>query len=115
MRVTTAVTTSAICLVLAAAVLISGARAKDLAAMSLPALWLDAKKQTDDAGAHIVKLVSDLHDHTDKSLKVQPGDNQMADSRSLRLFGEHKKTLAQRNKVAERLRLWWELKTLHLG
>ena len=117
MRATTALNKTLTCLTIAAAVLVSGTHAKDLATLSLPALWIDAKKQADDPQQHLVKVATEsLHDHADKSIKVQTntGDGQQADHRSLRLLAERKKQGPTLH-VADRFRLWWSLNTLWLA
>lgn len=116
MRATTALNKTLTCLTIAAAVLVSGTHAKELATFTLPALWIDSQKQSDDPQQHIVKVASEsLHDHTDKSAKVQTtfGDSQQADHRSLRLLGERKKQGPTLH-VTDRIRLWWSLNTLWL-
>lgn len=117
MRATTAINTSIACLLIAAAVFVSGTHAKDLATLSLPALWIDAKKQADDPQQHMVKVAAEsLHDHTDKSVKVQTttGDGQQADSRTLRLLHEPKK-VSTNLRLTDRMRLWWSLNTILLS
>jgi hypothetical protein len=117
MRATTAINKTFTCLLIAAAVLVSGTHAKDLATLSLPALWIDAKK-AEDPQQHIVKVATEsLHDHADKSVKVQAstsGDGQQADTRSLRLLHERKKQGPTQH-ITDRVRLWWSLNSLWLA
>lgn len=117
MRATTALSTTVTCLLIAVGVLVSGTHVKDIASIALPAMWLDAKKQADDPQQHIVKVAAEaLHDHADKSLKVQTasGDGQQADTRSLRLLHERKKSGSTLH-VTDRVRLWWSLNSLWLA
>lgn len=88
------------CLSIAAAVVVNGTHAKDLAAAAATS-WHDTHKTADDtAAAHFIK--ADLHHHADGTLKVQHqgGDGHQADSRSLRLLnhkrGVHRARLASR-------------------
>lgn len=116
MRATTTIGTTLTCFLIAAAVLVSGSHAKDLATLSLPALWLDAKKQADDPQQHIVKVTSEsLHDHADKTFKVQiAGDGQQADTRTLRLLHDRRK-VGTVHRLSDRVRLWWSLTSLSLS
>jgi hypothetical protein len=96
--------TTLACLLIAAAVLVSGTHAKDLASLTSPNAIADTHK-TDDAAQHIVKIAPELHHHSDNSAKVQiANDGQQADHRSLRLH-EHKKET--RGRLATRLRGLW--------
>lgn len=117
MRATTAISKTFTCLAIAAAVLVSGSHAKDIATLSLPAFWVDAKK-ADDPQQHIVKVASEsLHDHADKSVKVQTAaasDGQQADTRSLRLLHDRKKQGPTLH-LTDRVRLWWSLNYLWLA
>lgn len=105
-----------ISLLIAAAVLLSGTHAKDFAIVTLPILWIDAKKQADDSGHHAVKAASDLHNHSDSSAKVHhaSGDGHLSDTRSLRLI-HHKKAAMLHNRLSDRLRTWWQLTALQLS
>lgn len=115
MRATTALSKTFICLIIAIAVLVSGTHAKEIAALSLPAIWADDKKQTDDPQQHIIKVASEsLHDHSVKSVKVQTASNDGAgaqiDARSLRLLHERKRVGSTLH-LTDRVRLWWSLNT----
>jgi hypothetical protein len=82
------------CVLIAAAVLVSGTHAKDLASLTSPNAISDTKK-TEDTAQH-VKIVPDLHHHSDNSAKIQiANDGHQADHRSLRLH-EHKKVTRHR-------------------
>jgi len=109
-------TTTVASLMITFAVLLSGTHAKDLATFSLPALWLDAKKQADDNSQHIVKVAAELHSHVDKTVKVQVADtDNRADHRSLRLLHQNKRESAFRSRLSDRLRLWWQISSLYLS
>lgn len=112
---TTQTTTIFASLLIALAVVLSGTHAKDLATLSLPAWWSDTKKQIDDSTHQVVKVAADLHNHVDKTVKVQSLDNtsHQADSRSLRLL-HHKKDVLS-TKLSDRLRLWWQMSALYLS
>lgn len=99
-------------LLIAAAVALSGTHAKDMVTVTQPTLWQEAKQKADETGSKTVKAVSDLHNHVDK-VKVQHGDGQQSDTRSLRLL-HHKKAAMIHNRLSDRMRLWWTLTSLRL-
>ncbi len=111
MRTFTAAQNTLACLLIAAAVLVSGTHAKEFTLVTLPNLWADAKK-VDETGQHMVKVATELHHHSDASAKIQSGDGHQADTRSLRLLHEHKKSRAFSAKLGDRLLAWWQLNTL---
>lgn len=79
--------TAFVALTLALSVILSGAHAKDLAA--LPGTDLTQKNTTTEDQP--IKVGGDLHNHTDKagkSLIKAIGDSLQADNRSLRLRGK---------------------------
>lgn len=105
------------CTLIALAVTLSGMHAKDLASYSVPAFWLDAKKQVDDVRSQIIKITGELHDHSVKTAKVLDIGDQtaQADHRSLRLMHDHKKVTPLSNHIGFRLRMWWQLHAVHLS
>ena len=111
MRTTPTTMTTLASLLIATAVALSGTHAKDIATVTVPVLWQEAKQKAED-GHHAVKAVSDLHNHVDKA-KVQQGDGQQSDTRSLRLL-HHKKAAMIHNRLSDRMRLWWTLTSLRL-
>jgi hypothetical protein len=93
--VTAHLSTTFTCLLIAAAVLVSGTHAKDFASLTSQGAFSESKK-ADDTSQHMVKVTPDLHHHSDNSVKVQSAnDGHQADHRSLRLH-EHKKLTRHR-------------------
>lgn len=84
-------------------VLLSGVRAKEL----MGALPNSGDAQKSFESSHVAKIASDLHHHSDTSLKIQSGDGHQSDTRSLRLLSEHSKKSLQRGKLADKFRDWW--------
>lgn len=98
-------------LFVAFAVFVSGVHGKDLAIpITEPGV---TQKQADDSQA-TAKIAHDLHHHSDNSIKIQHADGHQADNRSLRLLHQ-RKTQPLGNRIADRLRVWWQLNTLHVS
>lgn len=102
--------TPIIALVLASSVVLSGAHAKDIAAMPND----HAKTVAHDDQP--VKIASELHNHVDKGGKTMVkvmNDTPQADSRSLRLRDKKQATL--RSHWNAMIKQWSEDITLHLS